>query len=113
MIVVVLADDGVRDALVVLAHPDDVDFWAGRRGRPRHYARTPYVLVASLALDPPVGKRGGCINRSANMLCLFHATASSVVEAPGTWGAMRRWFSSLKQGEQIAVLTTRARYWLG
>jgi LmbE family N-acetylglucosaminyl deacetylase len=27
--IVVLADSDVRDALVVVAHPDDVDFWAG------------------------------------------------------------------------------------
>src|SRR4030095_2346383 len=28
-VIVVLADNDVRDALVVVAHPDDVDFWAG------------------------------------------------------------------------------------
>jgi LmbE family N-acetylglucosaminyl deacetylase len=28
-VIVVLADSDVRDALVVVAHPDDVDFWAG------------------------------------------------------------------------------------
>ena len=28
-VIVVLADGDVRDALVVVAHPDDVDFWAG------------------------------------------------------------------------------------